>query len=150
MRDVSKSAQAVRNTAIRLLEIAAEMEGRPLPRTAATTRAKGCTCDVCGEQLKGLNWVGRRCESSRLNGEQCRGVYRLDPEPVRVVEISIHAPGHPEPDLVTLSDGRVLPVTTAQLALSQAAQDFRLAGEAACLLYDGDEDLEAIRAGGGS
>ena len=147
MRDVSQSAQAVRNTAIRLLEIAAEMEGRPLPlpRTAATTRANTATCDRCGCQVKGLNWIGERCTSTlatpgthQMVMRPCPGVYRLDPEP------------EPDADLVTLSDGRVLPVTTAQLALSQAAQDFRLAGEAACLLYDGDEDLEAIRAGGGS
>lgn len=129
MHDVSRNAQAVRNTAIRLLEIAAEMEGRP--RTVATTRADAATCDICGDQVKGLNWIGDPCEAT-VKGEPCRGTYRLDP------------------DLVRLSDGRVLPVTTAQLAMEQAAQDFRLAGEAACLLYDGDDDLEAIRAGGGS
>lgn len=70
-------------------------------RTAATTRANTCTCDRCGDNIRGMNWIGEYCTASI----ECPGQYYLDPEPV------------------TFKDGRTLEVTVNGLAMSQAAMD---------------------------
>lgn len=72
----------LRETAVKLLEIAAEMEDAP---PVAAARAKGCTCDVCGSQLYGGEWDGLACMVPTEGGPGgwCPGVYRLDPEPAK-------------------------------------------------------------------
>ncbi len=55
----------------------------PPGRTIETTGVETCTCNRCGDQVKGLNWIGDRCLISKdCNGVQirCAGLYRLDPE----------------------------------------------------------------------
>jgi hypothetical protein len=86
-----ESVRYLRETAVKLLEIAAGLEE---PRTieelrrVGTTRANRCTCDVCGSQITGSVFDGARCESTRtvdcvggFGKAPCPGVYRLDPEP---------------------------------------------------------------------
>lgn len=84
--DSRRYVRQLRDMAVKLLEIAAEMDE---PRTVATTRARGCTCDVCGSQITGSVFDGARCESTRtvdcvggFGKAPCPGRYRLDPEPV--------------------------------------------------------------------
>ena len=76
-----QEAQALRISAARLLDLADQLER---PRTADTTHANSCTCDRCGDQVRGLRWIGDRCEAHvRVAGclGRCAGTYRLDQEP---------------------------------------------------------------------
>jgi hypothetical protein len=104
------------HVAERLHAVADEMD--PPPRTIATTRAKGCMCDVCGDHVEGLQWIGDRCLVDKdKDGRACLGTYRLDPEPV------------------TDRAGNDLGVSLAELAAGQLRDDM-LAG----LMMEADLD----------
>lgn len=113
-----ESVRYLRDTAVRLLEIAADMES---PRTIAAT----CSCDVCGDQAYRANLEGERCLSHKLAGKslcRCSGRYRLDPEPA------------------TDRDGSDLGVSLAELA-EQGMRDFER-GMRDFLAEDPDNDDE--------
>lgn len=143
----SEHARSLRETAVRLLEAAADIEDGP-GRTIDTTRATGCTCNVCGDHITGPRWVGDPCEAT-VAGVPCRGRYHLDPEP-RYTDCERHLappnPVHLDPskpctchEPVRLSDGRTLPVTVDALAMSQAAMD-----AAADEFLAADDDMDSL------
>jgi len=110
----TRCVRELRETAMRLLTLAADLETGTRRTRPVESRAGTCTCDTCGDQClcdrsgeQGLSW--------KRDGERiyrCRGRYRLD--------------ARPEPDYVRLKDGRVLNVTIDQLAAQNAVKHFHL------------------------
>lgn len=80
--DVNKCVKSIRDVAIRLLEIAAELDP---PRTMEETGT--CTCNRCGDRVEGTELLGLQCRMGLYHGTGCQGFYELDPQ-VRTFETS--------------------------------------------------------------